>query len=126
VKGGGGELTGRGGVCIRASERVPFATLTSAAARLLAVRRPDGSAEVLLAYLPFADWDAVGDNLLEALQVVGLSGKAPKQAPLPSILSAVKDKESRRRAAAAHVLGHADPAHSKQLAWLLADPDPLL
>ena len=126
LKDGDLEMTRRAAGCIRAIERVPFATLTAAAAHLLALRRPDGAAEVLLAYLPFADWDAVGDNLLEALQVVGLKGKAPKLVPLPSIVNAIKDKESRRRAAAAHVLGHADPAHRKQLAGPLADPDPLV
>src|SRR6516225_7796774 len=126
LKDGDLEMTRRAAGCIRAIERVPFATVTAAAAHLLTRRRPDGAAEVLLAYLPFADWDAVGDNLLEALQVVGLKGKAPKLVPLPSIVNAIKDKESRRRAAAAHVLGHADPAHRKQLAGPLADPDPLV
>jgi len=120
------ELTRRAGVCIRAIERVPFSTLTAAAARLLALRRPDGAAEVLLAYLPFADWDAVGDNLLEALQVVGLTGKAPKLAPLPAVADAIKDKNPRRRAAAAHVLGYVGSAYRKALARLLADPEPLV
>ena len=126
LKDGDLELTRRAGVCIRAIERVPFATLTSAAARLLALRRPDGAAEILLAYLPFAHWDAVGDNLLEALQVVGMKGTAPKQTPQPCVLAAIRDKEPRRRAAAAHVLGHADPTYRKALTGLLADPEALV
>src|SRR5260370_4072832 len=126
LKNGDLELTRRAGFCILAIERVPFATLTGAAARLLAVRRPDGAAEVLLAYLPFADWDAGGDNLLESLQVVGLKGKAPKLAPVPAVEDAVKDKDARRRAAASHVLGHADPSHRNPLTGLLADPDTLV
>jgi len=126
LKDGDLEMTRRAGGCIRAIERVPFATVTAAAAHLLTRRRPDGAAEVLLAYLPFADWDAVGDNLLEALQVVGLKGKAPKVTPLPCIVAAIKDKELRRRAAAAHVLGRADAAHRKLLAGLLADRDTLV
>jgi hypothetical protein len=120
------ELTRRAGYCIRTIERVPFAALTTAAAQLLALRRPDRAAEVLLAYLPFADWDSVGDNLLEALQAVGLKGKAPKLVPLPCILEAVKDKNPRCRAAAAHVLGYADPSRRKPLLGLLADPDSLV
>jgi hypothetical protein len=126
LKDGDLEMTRRAAACIRTIERVPFATLTAAAAHLLTLRRPDGAAEVLLAYLPFADWEAVGDNLLDALQVVGLKGKAPKLVPLPCIVEAIKDKESRRRAAVAHVLGHAEPTHRKPLAGQLADPDLLV
>ena len=67
LKDGDLEMTRRAAGCIRAIERVPFSNLTAAAAHLLTLRRPDGAAEVLLAYLPFADWDAVGENLLESL-----------------------------------------------------------
>jgi HEAT repeat protein len=117
------EVRRRAENCIQEIERLPHATLAGAAARLLAVRRPTEAAEVLLAYLPFADWDALEDALLEALGMVGLKGKGDKAAPLTAIVNAAADPDPRRRAAAAYVLGHASAEYRKPLDRLLADAD---
>src|SRR5262249_11594712 len=47
--------------CLQAIEGPTAAGIPAAAARLLAVRKPAGAAEALLAYLPFADDQAVAD-----------------------------------------------------------------
>src|SRR5262249_39835389 len=44
--------------------------ITGAAVRLLAARRPKGTAEALLAFLPLAEGDAVRDQIKEALAAV--------------------------------------------------------
>jgi HEAT repeat protein len=98
------EIARQAEACIRAIERVPHALQTGAAARVLGVRRSPEAAEVLLAYLPFADWEAAGDDLLQALVMVGIEAEAKK--PVPAILAAAGDKHPRQRLAAAHVLGH--------------------
>ena len=117
------EVRRRAENCIRDIERLPQTTLAGAAARLLALRRPNGAAEVLLAYLPFADWEALEDSLLETIAAVGLRGDAKKAAPLAVIVAAANDKDARRRAAAAYVLGRAGPDHRQPLVRLLADPE---
>ena len=120
------EVIRRAEACIEEIERVPRAVLNGSAVRLLGLRRPDGAAEVLLAYLPFADWDEIGADALRTLRRVGLKGAADKAAPVAALLAAATNKETRCRAAAASVLGHAGPAHRKPLARLLADPDALV
>jgi hypothetical protein len=117
------EVRRRAERCVAAIERVPHAAQVVAAARLLAHRRPPGAAEVLLAYLPSADWPADGDDLLDALAAVGLSNDA---APVPAVVAAAADPEPARRAAAAHVLGRAAAGHRGPAVRLLADPSPLV
>ena len=117
------EVRRRAENCIQEIDRLPHATLAGAAARLLAIRRPLNAAEVLLAYLPFADWDALEDALLEALVPVGLKGEPGRAVPLAAVVSAAADKDPRRRAAAACILGHAGPGQRKPLGRLLVDAD---
>ena len=117
------EVRRRAENCIQEIDRLPHTTLAGAAARLLAVRRAQGAAEVLLAYLPYADWDALEDALLEALVPVGLKGAPGKATPLAAVVSAVTDKDPRRRAAAACILGHAGPESRSPLGRLLVDAD---
>jgi hypothetical protein len=118
------EVRRRAEQCIQAIERIPHAARTMAVARLLGVRRPDGAAEVLLAYLPSADWRAVGEDLLGPLSVIGLKGDPKNPVPDPAILAAATDKDPIRRTAAAHVLGHAGAEHRMPLTKLLADESP--
>jgi hypothetical protein len=118
------EVRRRAARCLQAIEQTPHTARTLAAARLLAVRRPDGAAAALLAYLPSADWHTLGEELLGPLTAVALEGE--QQAPVPAVLAAVTDKEPTRRAAVAHVLGRAGREHHKPLAGLLADESPLV
>ncbi len=69
-------------------------------ARLMAYRKPVATAEVLLAYVPFADEEAVFDEVRGALAAVALrEGK-----PDPLLLKALDDKLPVRRAVAAEAL----------------------
>jgi hypothetical protein len=118
----GEEVRRRAEQCLRTLAQAPHAARAAAAARLLAAHRPEGAADALLGYLPFADWEALSEELLESLAAVGLRGDAP----LPGVVAAVADREPSRRAAAAHVLGRAAPEHRKPLVGLLSDSAPLV
>jgi HEAT repeat protein len=106
--------------CLEVLERDHGKPLPEAAPRLLALRRPEGSVEVLLAYLPFAESENVTAQLTQLLAVLGVTdGKAN-----PALVRALEDKVGTRRAAAAIALckGRADdelPAVRK----LLRDDD---
>ncbi len=89
------EIARRAERCLQEIEQGADLTLTAAAVRVLAARRPAGAAEVLLAYLPSADEGLVEDAVLAALAAVGLSeGKAD-----PALVAALMDKDPARRAA---------------------------
>jgi HEAT repeat protein len=95
--------------------------LTGCAARVLAVRKPDGATEALLAFVPFAENEHVVAEVEAALAVVGVrDGKAD-----PALLQALTDKVPARRSAAAAALsqGRAHDAFAA-VRKLLADPKP--
>src|SRR5262249_34987685 len=110
--------------CIAEIELVPHATRHVAAARLLAVRRPEGAVEVLLAFLPFADWEKIGEQLLDPLLALGLETKGKDAVPRAAVVAATKSPEPTHRIAAAYVLARAASAHHRPLAALLDDADP--
>lgn len=79
----------------------PDPALPAAAARLLAARKPAGSAEVLLTFLLRSVDDTVTREVRAALAAVALPDGQPDQA----LVKALDDKDPRRRAAAAEALG---------------------
>jgi outer membrane protein assembly factor BamB/HEAT repeat protein len=81
-------------------EGVAGAQVSAAAARLVARKKPAGAAEVLLAYLPFAEDDTVAEELRSALAAVGVRDGKPE----PALVKALEDKLPAKRAAAADVL----------------------
>jgi HEAT repeat protein len=91
------------------------------AARLLAARKAPGTAETLLAYLPFADNDTVVEEIVAALTAVGFrDGKGD-----PVLLEALKGRTAFGRAAAARALCKAGGNASwKAVRPLLTDPEP--
>src|SRR5262249_3895558 len=97
------------------------AGIPAAAARLLAVRKPAGAAEALLAYLPFADDQAVADEVARSLWIIAFpDGKAD-----PPILRALNDPIPARRAAAAEALCRKHhPEHWAAVRELFRDPKP--
>jgi HEAT repeat protein len=117
---GHSRLTAPARQCLEVLERDTGKPLPEAAPRLLALRRPQGSVEALLAYLPFAESEAVTAQLTQLLAAIGVAdGKAN-----PALVRALEDKVGARRAAAAIALckGRADdelPAVRK----LLRDED---
>jgi HEAT repeat protein len=101
-------------------EEIQAGTQPMAAARLLALRRPDGAAAVVLDFLPLVDDEILADELLTTLAVVGLhKGKADSV-----LLKALKDAAPIKRSAAALVLGGStDAQHRLAVRPLLADAD---
>ena len=97
------------------------APLSPVAARVVALRKPPGAAETLLAYLPFCDDEGMLPEIQSALNAVAYSdGK-----PAPALVKALEDKAPARRGAAAEALclgplGDNLPAVKK----LLTDPKP--
>jgi HEAT repeat protein len=88
--------------------------------RLLALRKPKGTAEAVLEYIPFADDESLVDELQVALNVVTFpKGKVDK-----AVIKALGDKAPARRAAAAAALCSGAVAdHLPQIRQLLADKD---
>jgi hypothetical protein len=116
------EVARRARACIEEIERrQPVSeSLLAAAARLLAVRKPSGAVEALLAYLPFSEDESVEQEVLAALLKLGLQeGKVD-----PSLPPALQSSVAPRRAAAAFVLGQCgDPKQRSLVRDLLTDSD---
>lgn len=75
--------------------------LTAAALRLVALRKPAQSAEVLLGYVPWAPNDKARHETYAALAALAAGDGKPH----PAIAAALKDHDPQRRAAAAAALG---------------------
>jgi HEAT repeat protein len=107
--------------CLRAIEGPSGAGLVAAAARLLAARAPDGTADTLLAYLSQADDATVTEAVTAALADIAYrNGQAD-----PALVRALDDSVPVRRAVAAMVLCRADhPDLLPAVRRLLADPKP--
>jgi HEAT repeat protein len=71
------EIARRAQRCLERIERVPSTSLSAAAARAIAVRKPAGAVGVLLAYLPLADDEGVADEVREALAAVAVTDGRP-------------------------------------------------
>jgi hypothetical protein len=102
------ETARRAEQCIQAIEQEPANKLPVAAIRLLAVRKPDGAAQTLLDYVPFAEEDAV-DEVKSALSYVAMRDGKPEPAMLKSLAAAHPSV----RAAAAEALAHAAGAEAR-------------
>jgi HEAT repeat protein len=74
--------------------------VVSAAARLIAARRPAGAAEVLLNFLPFAEDEGSSEDIQPALTAMAIRDGKPD----PILTAALKDKDPVRRAGAAVAL----------------------
>lgn len=94
------EGSARARACLANIEGVPAANLVIHAARLLGLRKPAGSAEVLIGYLPFAEDDPTFQEVEHALVAVALRDGKPDDA----LVQALKDKLPLRRGTAAQVI----------------------
>jgi HEAT repeat protein len=113
------ELVRRAQGCIQRIEEEPAHRLPGAALRLLALRRPQGAAESLLAYLPFAE----EENLSEAQSALALLAVRDGK-PEPALLRALADTQPVIRAAAGEALAQAGDAGARPaVRKLLADAD---
>jgi hypothetical protein len=114
------EIARRARRAIDAIESGATTALVLAAMHVLADRNPPGSSAALLDFLPFAELEAVTDEILVALMAVGVrGGKAD-----PAVMAAVADPRPLKRGAAALVLGRSPNAdHRTRAKSLLRDPD---
>lgn len=120
TKGSSLELTRRAEQCIDEIERATALGIPGTAARLLAARKADGACAVLLAYLPFAEDERTEDDVFDALVVLGVRDGRPE----PVLVTALKDEEPRRRAAAALAVGRStDEEQRAAVRRLLKDAD---
>jgi HEAT repeat protein len=114
------EIRNRSKKCLDAIEMDKTTPLSPVTARLIALRKPTGAAEALLAYMPFADDDSLLDELQSALNMVAY----PKGKAHPALIKALADKQPLRRAAAAQALCHGPLTDSlPQIRKLLQDKD---
>lgn len=104
----------------RIQENDVASEVPAAAVRLLALQKPAGMNETLIAFLPFTDSDAVLDEIRLALTKNALvAGKTD-----PVLVAGLTDRSAVRRATVAEVLGRtAFAEHKDALRRLLQDPD---
>jgi HEAT repeat protein len=115
------EVRRRAERCCQLADVQDGPAVQAAAARLVAVRKPEGAAAVLLAYLPFASDEGVVDEARAALAAVALRDGKPEAV----LVQALTDKAALKRAAAAEALGRAGAAGPQAaVRTLLQDPVP--
>ncbi|MCI0640079.1 MAG: PQQ-binding-like beta-propeller repeat protein [Gemmataceae bacterium] len=95
--------------------------IQSATARLLAKLKPEGAADVLMAYLPYAADLTVTDDLCQALGSLAYKGKEVE----PVLVKSLEDKLPIKRGAAAEALARAKVQELLPVVKeLLKDPEP--
>jgi HEAT repeat protein len=120
AKGSDLERKRRAEACLRRIATGEARGLPTAALRLLALRRPAGAVEAVLAYLPHADSDTSTTEALAALAALALRDGKPE----PALVQALDDKMPVRRAAAAEALARSGaPAIRPTVRKLLKDAD---
>src|SRR5262249_21425105 len=115
------EVVHRAGICLRhINEKGSSFSLPAAATRVLAARQVAGAAEVLLGFLPFAEQEALVEEVEAALVKLSVRGGKPEN----SLLAALKDGHPARRSAAPEVLCRAGLAETRpEVRRLLGDTD---
>ena len=94
------EIKKRANKALEAIEKDKSAMILPVQAKLIGYRKPAGAAEVLLAFLPFADEDQVFEEVRGALAAVAVrDGKTE-----PVLVTALDDKLALRRSVAAEAL----------------------
>jgi HEAT repeat protein len=112
------EIRDRAREGIAAVEGKANPALSAAAARALRGRAPAETVKVLLDYVVDAENDAVADEVMTTLAIVGVKENKVDAA----LVEALKDKEPMRRAAAALVVGRSGTAEQrKKVQALLTD-----
>jgi hypothetical protein len=115
------EVARRAEACLRQIDEKDLRVgVPSAAARLVASRKPEGATEVLLAFVPSVDNESVAEVVRSALVAVAVHDGKPEKA----LLEALEDPVPARRAAAVESLSQAGLAKERpEMRKLLHDPD---
>ncbi len=115
------EVSRRTRTCLADLERDKNLPLPQATPRLIALRKPDGAAEALLDFTPFADEENTQGDVQIALNAVSFREGKPE----PAVVRALSDSSSTRRAAAAESLClGGDREHLPVIRKMLTDKDP--
>ena len=115
------EVVRRAEDCLKHIEAGSSSAVVAAAARMLAVRKPAGTTEVLLAYMPSVEDDMVGESVRSTLTALAMRDDKPDAA----LVAALGDKSPVRRGAAGAALCRAKADDLKPaIRRLLVDPDP--
>jgi hypothetical protein len=104
------EIAHRAGRCLQLIDKGPRAAVVESVLWLVAVRKPAGASEVLLAYLPFAPTERLADEATAALAAVAVRDGKPDKV----VVEALADKDPIRRAAAAAALGRDGGAFARR------------
>jgi HEAT repeat protein len=94
------EVNKRASELLKDMEKETAVAFSPVTARLVALRKPAGAAEVLLNFLPLAEDEAMAAELQNALNVVAFKDGKPE----PAVVKALDDKSPVRRGAAAEAL----------------------
>lgn len=117
------EIRNRARDCLSEMERDKNLPLSPITPRLIALRKPAGAAETLLAYTPYADEETGLPEVQLALNAVAFSHGKPDAA----LLRALSDAQAARRAAAAEALClGGDRTHLPDIRKLLKDSSPVV
>jgi hypothetical protein len=115
------EVAFRARTCLAEIEQGGTARTLTAAARVLALRKPDAAAAVLLDYLPAAEDESVAEEVRSALTVLAVrDGKADA-----AVVEGLKDKNPVKRAACGVTLARAK-VELPNVRKLLEDAEPLV
>jgi HEAT repeat protein len=115
------EVKRRAALLRRRLEEKANPAVQAAVARLIGARKPTGAAEVLLAYLPFAADDSVGEEIRKALAAAAVRDGKPE----PVVVQALTDPAACKRGAAAEALAEAGIQDQlSAVRELLKDADP--
>jgi HEAT repeat protein/outer membrane protein assembly factor BamB len=113
------EIGRRAGSILERIEKAPSDALPLTAARLVALRKPAGAAEVLLAFLTSVEGEDLAAEVQTTLTAVAVRDGKPE----PALVKALGDSSLRIRAAAAEALCRAGPEGVSAVRKLLADAD---
>lgn len=114
------EIAHRAEECLKTLSKHPGNVIPRSAVRLIALRKPPGAAEALLAYLPFADSDEAVNSIHSALAV--LAAADPQAAA--ALERTLTDKNPLRRGSAGAALCRTASEPPPAARRLLADSDP--
>jgi hypothetical protein len=115
------EVKRRAEECLRGIDEGATAAVIASAVRVLADRKPDGAAEALLGYLPFAEDETVAETVRSGLAALAVRDGKPE----PALLAALSDKSPIKRSAAGVALAKARaPGQMEAVRKLLEDADP--
>jgi hypothetical protein len=116
------EVGRRASACARRIEERDYdASVLAAAARLLGAAKPQGTAEVLLGYLPFANDEVIEDEIRMALAAAAVQGGKPD----PVLIAALADPVAIKRGAAGAALASVVDQRTA-VRKLLKDPEPMV